>query len=100
METQATNFVLAHRKDVAALLIDVHGQGEHLNLLRPRTHIHLLDRFAGLMSQRSQLAKEVAVLRKVRAELRTGLRIHRQNLGGHTGIPLRRVGLLRRFRPA
>jgi DNA repair protein RecN (Recombination protein N) len=55
--------------DVAALLIDVHGQGEHLNLLRPRTHIHLLDRFAGLMSLRSQIAQQVSALRKVRAEL-------------------------------
>ena len=55
--------------DVAALLIDVHGQGEHLNLLRPRTHIHLLDRFAGLMPQRTKLAQQVTTLRKVRAEL-------------------------------
>lgn len=55
--------------DVATLLIDVHGQGEHLNLLRPRTHIHLLDRFAGLMPMRNELAKHVATLRKVRAEL-------------------------------
>lgn len=55
--------------DVAALLIDVHGQGEHLNLLRPRTHIYLLDRFAGLMAQRQELAQQVSTLRKVRAEL-------------------------------
>lgn len=55
--------------DVAALLIDVHGQGEHLNLLRPRTHIHLLDRFAGLMPLRNQLGQQVATLRKVRSEL-------------------------------
>ena len=55
--------------DVAAQLIDVHGQGEHLNLLRPRTHIHLLDRFANLMPQRNQLAQQVSALRKTRAEL-------------------------------
>lgn len=55
--------------DVAAMLIDVHGQGEHLNLLRPRTHIHLLDRFAGLMPLRNELGKQVSALRKVRAEL-------------------------------
>lgn len=55
--------------DVAALLIDVHGQGEHLNLLRPRTHVHLLDRFAGLMPLRTQLAQQVSKLRKVRTEL-------------------------------
>ncbi len=55
--------------DVAALLIDIHGQGEHLNLLRARTHIHLLDRYAGLMPLRNQLSQQVATLRKVRAEL-------------------------------
>lgn len=55
--------------DLAAHLIDVHGQGEHLNLLRPRTHIHLLDRYGGLLPQREQVAALVGKLRKIRAEL-------------------------------
>ncbi|MFN3983456.1 MAG: AAA family ATPase, partial [Caldilinea sp.] len=55
--------------DVAGLLVDVHGQGEHLGLLRPRTHIHLLDRYGGLMAQRIQIADLVAELRRVRSEL-------------------------------
>jgi DNA repair protein RecN (Recombination protein N) len=55
--------------DVAGLLVDVHGQGEHLGLLRPRTHIHLLDRYGGLMAQRTQIANLVAELRRVRSEL-------------------------------
>jgi DNA repair protein RecN (Recombination protein N) len=55
--------------DVAALLVDVHGQGEHLSLLQPRTHIHLLDRYAGLMPQRQAFAQTVAKLRRVRSEL-------------------------------
>lgn len=55
--------------DVAGLLVDVHGQGEHLGLLRPRTHIHLLDRYGGLMAQRTQIADLVAELRRVRSEL-------------------------------
>ncbi len=55
--------------DVAANLVDIHGQGEHLTLLKPRTHIHLLDRYAGLMPLRTQVAGEVAKLRRVRAEL-------------------------------
>ncbi|MCC6454033.1 MAG: DNA repair protein RecN [Caldilineaceae bacterium] len=63
------NVSLQILSDVAALLIDVHGQGEHLNLLRPRTHIRLLDRFASLMPLRNQLAQQVAMLRKIRAEL-------------------------------
>lgn len=55
--------------EVAATLIDVHGQGEHLNLLQPRTHIHLLDRYANLLPMRGEVAQEVGRLRKVRSEL-------------------------------
>ncbi len=56
--------------DIAGALIDVHGQGEHLNLLRPRTHVHLLDRYAGLLPLRHQVGQAVAELRTVRAELK------------------------------
>jgi DNA repair protein RecN (Recombination protein N) len=55
--------------DVAQALIDVHGQGEHLGLLQPRTHVRLLDRFAGLVPLRSQVAAQVAELRRTRGEL-------------------------------
>ena len=55
--------------DAATLLVDVHGQGEHLNLLRPSTHINLLDRFGGLLDERRALAAIVAELRAVRSEL-------------------------------
>lgn len=55
--------------DVASLLIDVHGQGEHLNLLRPKTHVHLLDRYAGLVPLRRETSVLVSKLRKTRAEL-------------------------------
>ncbi len=55
--------------EIAGQLIDVHGQGEHLNLLRPRTHIHLLDRYANLLPLRREVAATVATLRKVREEL-------------------------------
>ena len=55
--------------DISSLLIDVHGQGEHLNLLRPRTHIHLLDRYAGLLPERARVAELVRELRGVRTEL-------------------------------
>lgn len=55
--------------DITAQLVDVHGQGEHLSLLQPRTHIHLLDRYAGLLPQRAKVAAEVRSLRTVRAEL-------------------------------
>lgn len=55
--------------DVTAKLVDIHGQGEHLSLLRPRTHIHLLDRYAGLLPARNELTGQVRTLRQVRAEL-------------------------------
>lgn len=55
--------------EIASLLVDVHGQGEHLNLLRPRTHVYLLDRYANTTELRARLATEVGRLNQVRAEL-------------------------------
>jgi len=55
--------------DVAGQLVDIHGQGEHLNLLRPRTHVYLIDRYAGLTEQRKQVAEQVRRLNAVRHEL-------------------------------
>src|SRR4051794_9339663 len=46
-------------------LIDIHGQSEHLSLLRPREHLELLDRYAGVGTGRSRLATLVADLRSV-----------------------------------
>jgi DNA repair protein RecN (Recombination protein N) len=51
-------------------LVDIHGQSEHLSLLRPKEHIDLLDRYANLWEQRAEVAKHVRQLRKVRQELR------------------------------
>ncbi|MEZ4867628.1 MAG: DNA repair protein RecN [Caldilineaceae bacterium] len=55
--------------EVAGHLVDVHGQGEHLNLLRPRTHVHLIDRYANLLPVRREIGGQVSQLRKVREEL-------------------------------
>jgi DNA repair protein RecN (Recombination protein N) len=55
--------------EVTSQLVDVHGQGEHLNLLRPKTHIHLLDGYAGLLPLRREIAALVGQLRSVRGEL-------------------------------
>ncbi len=51
-------------------LVDIHGQSEHLSLLRPKEHIDLLDRYGNLWEQRAEVAKRVRQLRKVRQELR------------------------------
>ncbi|MBU1749446.1 MAG: DNA repair protein RecN [Chloroflexi bacterium] len=56
-------------RTVAQGLIDIHGQSEHLSLLRVNTHLDLLDRYAGLGEQRQQVAQGVVELRQVRREL-------------------------------
>lgn len=56
-------------RDVAENLVDIHGQGEHLSLLRPRAHLPLLDAYGGLVAERRALGREVAALRKLQNEL-------------------------------
>src|SRR5919109_1200415 len=51
-------------------LVDIHGQHEHLSLLRPAAQRDLLDRFGGLLPQREAVAALVRELRAVRTELR------------------------------
>lgn len=50
-------------------LIDVHGQGDHLSLLREREHINFLDRYGDLLPMREEVAALVRKLRGVRQEL-------------------------------
>jgi DNA repair protein RecN (Recombination protein N) len=50
-------------------LVDIHGQGEHLSLLRVRAHLNFLDRYGGLQEQRAAVAAGVRALRGVREEL-------------------------------
>ncbi len=57
-------------QELGTRLVDVHGQGEHLSLRRPRVQLDLLDRYAGTQELRAQLAARVGELRKVRAAIR------------------------------
>ncbi len=59
-------------------LIDIHGQSEHLSLLRVREHLGFLDRYAGLLREREALAATVAELRAVRRELHSCLQDERE----------------------
>ncbi|RME39156.1 MAG: DNA repair protein RecN, partial [Thermoflexia bacterium] len=59
---------LALLREVAEGLVDIHGQSEHLSLLRVREHIFLLDRFAGLEPLRARVAGLVEQVRAVRRE--------------------------------
>lgn len=51
-------------------LVDVHGQTEHLSLLRVREHLDFLDRAGGLWERRSAFGSLVADLRGVQAQRR------------------------------
>lgn len=56
-------------REVGELLVDVHGQSEHLSLLRVKEHINLLDRFAGLWDLRGRVSAKVSELRAVRRQI-------------------------------
>ena len=55
--------------EIGNLLVDVHGQSEHLSLLRPSEHVGLLDRYAGVTALRSRYAGVVRTLTRTRKEL-------------------------------
>ena len=55
--------------EIGDRLVDIHGQTDHLSLMRPREHVNLLDRYAGLLAQRERLTGEVRHLSTVRKEL-------------------------------
>jgi DNA repair protein RecN (Recombination protein N) len=57
-------------QQVGERLVDVHGQSQHLSLLRIREHLDFLDRFAGLMELRQAVAELVARWQAVQAERR------------------------------
>ncbi len=71
---------------IGQCLVDIHGQSEHLSLMRVREHVDLLDRYGGLWPLRDQAAGLVRDLRAVRREL-TELRRDERELA-------RRVDLL------
>ena len=56
--------------EIGGELFDIHGQSQHLSLFRPRRHIDLLDRYAGLLERRDTLARQVADLAQVQTEMR------------------------------
>ena len=61
---------LAVYREVGALLVDIHGQSEHLSLLRPAEHLYLLDRYAGLDEARAAVGALVRQLAGVRGEIK------------------------------
>jgi len=60
-------------KELGALLIDIHGQAEHLSLLDPRAHLGLLDRYADVakpLNEYRQTYHSLLTLRHELSELR------------------------------
>lgn len=56
-------------REVGEHLVDIHGQTEHLSLMRVREHVELLDRYGELWPLREQFATLVRELRTVGREL-------------------------------
>jgi len=58
-------------QQVASWLVDIHGQTEHMSLLRPEQHVNFLDRYAELLPLRDQLATKVSEWRNARKTLQS-----------------------------
>ena len=54
---------------LAQHLVDIHGQNQHLSLLRVREHMDILDKFGGLLQLRTEVAEGARQLTEVRREL-------------------------------
>lgn len=74
-------------REIAEKLVDVHGQSEHLSLLRVREHLSLLDRFARLDPLTARVAELVGQIRAIRREL--------SQLLGNERDRMQRIDLLR-----
>jgi DNA repair protein RecN (Recombination protein N) len=66
-------------QQMGQLLVDIHGQSEHLSLLRVKEHVDYLDRYAGLMDLRQDVTDGVRELRSVRAEIEQMTRDERES---------------------
>jgi DNA repair protein RecN (Recombination protein N) len=51
--------------DIAPFLVDIHGQGENLALLRPEAGLELLDRFGGSSALRDNVGDAFAAIQQV-----------------------------------
>ena len=56
-------------QQVASWLVDIHGQSEHMSLLRPEQHVNFLDRYADLLALRDSLGVKVGEWRAARKTL-------------------------------
>jgi DNA repair protein RecN (Recombination protein N) len=57
-------------RQIGGLLVDIHGQSEHLSLLDVRTHLDCLDVYAQTMELRDEFNNRAAELNRLQEELR------------------------------
>ncbi len=65
-------------REIGELLVDIHGQGEHLSLLKPKSHLGLLDAYAGLEAERKAVRRSVKELRAIQREQKSLRRDERE----------------------
>lgn len=65
---QAVNRAVLHQ--IGRLLIDIHGQSEHLSLLDTKYHLDFLDAYGHTMDLRQSFSARVAELNKLEQELK------------------------------
>jgi DNA repair protein RecN (Recombination protein N) len=68
---------------IGSLLVDIHGQSEHLSLLKPGAQLQLLDRFAQTVPLREEFGRKLEELRATQAALeqsRSGARERMQRV--------------------
>ena len=63
---------------IASWLVDIHGQSEHMSLLRPDQHINFLDRYAEVLPLRDELEQKVVEWRTARKKLQELLHNERE----------------------
>ncbi len=55
-------------KEIGQALVNIHGQSEHVSLMRVSEHLELLDQYAGLAGKRAKVGELVGQLRAIRKE--------------------------------
>jgi len=86
---------------IGSLLVDIHGQSDHLSLLKPAAQLQLLDRFAQSIPLREEFGRKLDDLRATQAALeqsRSGARerMQRVDLLRYQIEEINRAGLQRR----
>jgi DNA repair protein RecN (Recombination protein N) len=72
-------------QDIGHRLVDIHGQSQHLSLLRVSRHLDFLDTYAGLIPKRDAVGELVGDLRQVRKEL-VSLRLDEREVARRTDL--------------